>query len=84
MRVSARAHGHALVIDVDDDGPGFPRSVLAGEHWGIGLTNVRARLATLFEQQGRLELLGSDIGGARARVTMPRDAEDTVRSEVPR
>jgi hypothetical protein len=82
VRVSARAQGHSLVIDVDDDGPGFPARVLAGEGWGIGLSNVRARLATLFEQHGRLELSRADIGGARARVTLPRDADDPLAGEV--
>jgi len=75
VRIRAEAHGNSLVLDVDDDGPGFPPEVLAGRGWGIGLSNVRARLATLFEAQGRLELTTSELGGARARVTIPRDDE---------
>ncbi|MEZ6014158.1 MAG: histidine kinase [Planctomycetota bacterium] len=78
VRVAARARGRSLVIDIDDDGPGYPARVIAGEGWGIGLSNVRARLATLFEHEGHLELTRSEWGGARARVTLPRDAEDAL------
>jgi sensor histidine kinase YesM len=75
VRVRARAVDTELVLDVDDDGPGFPAKVLAGEGWGIGLTNVAGRLRTLFEGAARIELGASDLGGARVRLVLPRDDE---------
>ena len=78
VRVRARAVDTELVLDVDDDGPGFPAQVLAGEGWGIGLTNVAGRLRTLFEGAARIELGASDLGGARVRLVLPRDDEGST------
>jgi len=75
VRVRARAAGAELVLDVDDDGPGLPARVLAGDGWGIGLSNVAGRLHTLFEGAARLELGASELGGARVRIVLPRDED---------
>ncbi len=55
-----------LVIEVADDGPGFPRRHVEG----TGLSNLRARLETLYGDQGRLEI---DRGspGCRVVVSVP-------------
>lgn len=70
----------ALVLEVEDDGPGLPggwtlaRSDGSG---GVGLTNVRSRLDRMYGKEGRLELLtpadanGQPRQGVLARVTIP-------------
>ncbi|MDQ3170062.1 MAG: ATP-binding protein [Acidobacteriota bacterium] len=70
----------ALVIDVDDDGPGIPpemreavlqRGVKADEAApgsGLGLAIVRD-LAEIYG--GSVTLMGSPLGGARARLRLP-------------
>jgi two-component system LytT family sensor kinase len=82
VRVRARAAGHSLHIDVEDDGPGLPESVLRGEGWGVGLANVRARLTTLFEAAGELRLGRSELGGAAVHITLPRDTDDDPRDSA--
>ncbi len=67
--------GDAVVIDIDDQGPGFPGSVLAQggqvafpahEHGsGIGLMLTRSAVE---QTGGRLLLLNRPEGGARARL----------------
>lgn len=68
-----------LCIDIRDDGPGFPPSVLAqgGQNAfpphengiGIGLMLTRTAIEQL---GGRLSLSNTDSGGALARIELPR------------
>jgi len=63
---AVRSDGH-LVLSVKDDGPGYyPTS-----ESGVGLTNTRARLETLFGEAGSLEILNAPAGGAVATVRLP-------------
>ncbi|MCB9915116.1 MAG: histidine kinase, partial [Planctomycetes bacterium] len=79
LEVDVRREGDALVIEVRDDGPGFPPEVLAGEPRGdgerrsIGLANTRSRLAALYGDAAALELTNRVEGGARVRVRLPYD-----------
>lgn len=62
----ARENGH-LRLAVEDDGPG-PASE-PGD--GIGLANLRARLAELYGPEQRLELAGRPGGGTTVEVQIP-------------
>jgi hypothetical protein len=75
----ARQHG-ALVLEVEDDGPGLPGGWTNGRSnggGGVGLSNVRARLDRMYGEHARLELLrpagadGRPGQGVVARVTIP-------------
>jgi len=86
VRVNARREGEALVIEVSDDGPGFPGHVLAGETVpegqglrGIGLRNSRERLRALYGEAQCFELSNAPDGGARVRVVLPfvEDVEES-------
>lgn len=80
VRLEAARSGNALVVTVDDDGPGLPddlrvavleRGVRADEAApgsGLGLAIVRD-LAELYG--GSIALEASPIGGLRARLTLP-------------
>jgi signal transduction histidine kinase len=70
IELRARAVGDLLEITVTDTGAGF--SGAGGT--GIGLANIRARLATLYGAQGTLELAGNQPRGVRARMCLPRRA----------
>lgn len=68
VRVSAARRGEALVIAVEDDGPGPQRDERRA---GIGLANTRARLAQLYGEEARLGLAARPGGGARAELVVP-------------
>jgi len=68
LRIDARRDGPDLTLSVTDDGPG-PADAAAPE--GVGLTNTRERLATLYGPRGTLTLERTPSGGARATVRIP-------------
>lgn len=68
IEVSAQREQDALVLRVDDDGRlGAP----AAAGGGIGLSNLRARLAALYGTRASLDLAARDGGGVRAELRVP-------------
>ena len=70
--ITIRAHdaGGRLVLEVEDDGPGIvPRGAADGA--GLGLANLRARLATLYGDGASLSLVPGARVGSIARVILP-------------
>lgn len=63
---------NSLHIDVSDDGSG-----LNGNAKGTGLSNVSARLDSLFGQAGKLTLSANAAGGVRATLTLPAPVAGT-------
>ena len=96
VRLSSRREpgpaGDRLLLAVEDNGPGLgpegsgdgaPRDAGAG---GVGLANVRARLAALYGDGAALTLSPRPGGGVRAQVSLPFEASvppDAART-VPR
>ena len=66
LRIAAAALANVLELSVSDDGAGSAQPV----HEGIGLSNTRARLATLYGEAAALEV---DTGGPgfQVRVRLP-------------
>jgi hypothetical protein len=71
IRVQAQRRGDRLVITVDDDGRGLGDKV--GN--GVGLTNLRARLAALYGDSARFSLEETLPRGARATIEIPYGGE---------
>jgi LytS/YehU family sensor histidine kinase len=68
IEVSAQREDGALVLRVDDDGR------IGGDHaaaCGIGLANLRARLAALHGERASLALHARLDGGVRAELRVP-------------
>jgi two-component sensor histidine kinase len=67
IRISARADAEKLVLEVADDGAGLQ------ENWGagVGLSNIRARLASAFGQRARLKLSQGSDRGVTATIELP-------------
>lgn len=66
--LAARDNGH-LRLRVEDDGPGLVEPGKTGD--GIGLANLRARLAELYGPEQRLELSDRPGGGAVVEIQIP-------------
>lgn len=69
VHVRAERRGGRLWMEVRDTGPGFPPAGVQRE--GIGLANVRARLACLYADEGRFTLENAPEGGAVVTVEVP-------------
>jgi len=70
IEISAGVSGDRLVLRVEDNGVGLRRSgSRAG--YGIGLTNVRDRLTTLYGPGEQLRLCDAEGGGAISELRVP-------------
>ena len=67
VRLEARHDGRRVVVSVADDGRGLSEKI--GN--GVGLTNLRGRLAALYAEQARFTLEEIEPHGARATVELP-------------
>ena len=70
--IEARREGERLVLEVRDDGAGLFGSVQNGtQGQGVGLVNVRDRLASLYGDAAHLRVEQRDKGGVSARIALP-------------
>ncbi len=72
VAIEARRDGDRLVVSVEDTGRGIVAgtgSAAAGE--GVGLANVRERLAALYGPRGRFALESVEPRGTRAIIEVP-------------
>ena len=67
LSLTASLEQGSVAISVCDDGVGFR----ARSGHGVGLANVRARLATLFGANGTLELAANPTGGVTSTLRIP-------------
>lgn len=72
VHVRARREGELVVITVSDDGPGPGASLHKGTQ--TSMNDLRARLALLYADRGRLALQSAPEGGCVARVELPMSA----------
>src|SRR4029453_7042662 len=66
VHLTARSTDGVLQLDVEDDGLGFPLHVGGG----VGLTNLRQRIASLYGDRGQLAV-ETLARGTRVRMTIP-------------
>lgn len=67
--ISARVLGNRLELSVRDDGYGFGPLLQAGE--GVGLSNTKERLRTMYGGDAAVELNDRAGGGAEVVLTLP-------------
>jgi LytS/YehU family sensor histidine kinase len=71
--VGARREGDALMLTVTDTGLGV-REHRAGNSTGLGLANLRARLATLYGARATLTIEDHAPSGTRVTIALPLGA----------
>jgi two-component sensor histidine kinase len=81
LRIGARTAGERLVLWVHDNGPGpgDEPSKAPAEGSGVGLQNVRGRLAELYGSDQAFELRTAEDGGAIAEISLPLHTRAEVR-----
>jgi LytS/YehU family sensor histidine kinase len=75
ITISARSVDDALEVVVTDTGVGFSGALGPG----VGLTNIRARLRTLYGERGRLAIQGNAPNGVRASIRIPLAVPENAR-----
>ena len=83
LLIEARRVGERLLLRVVDDGPGPPSD--ADTDGGVGLSNTKARLESLYGDGHRFTLQRADGGGCVVRVELPfhTDAGDGLSLPTP-
>lgn len=69
IELRATRSEHQLLLEVSDNGVGLPEDKPIAE--GVGLTNTRARLRTLYGEAHELELANGSGKGLTVRLTIP-------------
>lgn len=81
IEVGALRSSQSLHLWVRDNGPGFKRDApTAGG--GVGLRNVRSRLAELYGPAQSLDLLPGPDGGVSAEIRLPYHTATDLRTEA--
>jgi two-component system, LytTR family, sensor kinase len=80
LELAIRRDGDALVVTVEDDGPGVPPGWDLATHCGRGLKNVIERLEKLFPGAWAFSLRNQPSGGAIARLRIPWQGPPSTRS----
>lgn len=68
IRITVAQQGNTLTLAVIDTGGGFSTE---SSGTGIGLMNIRERLATLYGAQGNLSLEANEPSGVKATISLP-------------
>lgn len=75
VRIGASDDGSDLVVEIEDDGPGYaPKGDTEN---GVGVRHVRERLAALFDEGASLVYETVAGEGTRARLVLPREDFDS-------
>ncbi|HEX4334256.1 MAG TPA: histidine kinase [Usitatibacter sp.] len=74
VRIFASAEGNRLRMGVADTGRGFSETLGSG----VGLENIRERLAALYGDTGKLTLEANQPQGVLATIEVPRDGTRTA------
>lgn len=82
IEVAARRVDGTLRLSVRDDGPGLDPKYPQGESTGVGLLNVRSRLARLYGGAYDFEVADAPGGGVAVLLAIPFEMKTPARASV--
>jgi len=77
LAVTARRDGARLLLEVADTGGGI-RATRRGDASGLGLANLRARLAALYRDGASVTIVDNAPHGTRVTIALPQDLSPAV------
>ena len=80
VTVRSKRDGNLLVLEVIDDGPGFPAAPVLRN--GVGLSSTRERLEKQYGTQHRFECRNAEGGGVLVRLAFPFRVLTTGREDL--
>jgi LytS/YehU family sensor histidine kinase len=81
IRITVKLNGNELHLEVKDNGPGITQAETRATN-GLGLTNTRERLQSLYGGNQKMELVCPPQGGVTVRVCIPFRLHDETRMEI--
>ena len=75
VEIESRREGDVLLLEVCDDGPGFPEGWDPATSGGIGLSTTRERLDRLYDGAATFEARNRPRGGAIVSISRVDDSE---------
>ena len=81
VTVGATVVGESIELTVSDNGPGLMKPLTTADY-GVGLTNVQARLTRLYGENAQLSVGGLWGAGAIARITIDTRAMQNTQAMV--
>ena len=82
IELAVNPKGDAMEIQIKDDGVGFSLQSSTKGH-GVGLSNVRQRLRSLFGDQHQLQIISSPNNGCEIRLLLPRSVNPSEATTAP-
>jgi LytS/YehU family sensor histidine kinase len=81
--VSARVEGDQVCVRISDTGVGLNESAPRKPGGGVGLSNLRERLRSLYGAAAKVELLENQPCGMTVRLMLPLNASQTSIPSAP-
>jgi signal transduction histidine kinase len=82
ITIIAKREGPDVLLEVKDNGAGFPANWSPRYREGVGLRNTRARLQHMYGARHRFDLWNASEGGAVATVVVPFNPAEVAGPEV--
>ena len=82
IEISSRIKDNSLILQISDNGPGFPETENIDESSGIGISNTRKRLHQLFGEDFTIEFTNNSNAGMKVTMAIPYRDENELPMDI--